>query len=238
MCPRLLELTDKVVVVDHHRRGEEFIYNPVFSYIEPSASSTCEIIGEFIKYGSYQNEVKLSPIDATIMLSGIFLDTTFFKNKSVGLRAFEGSMILKEYGADNSLAYDLLKDEYEEYLMVSKIVTNRKNPAYGIVFCMASESDIIDTSILAKAANQCMELKGTNAVFAIGKTSDKEVRVSARSDGSVNVQILCEKFGGGGHFAGGGAIFKNATIKEVESQLTEALNENLSDIRITNGEGE
>ena len=98
MCPRLLELTDKVVVVDHHRRGEEFIYNPVFSYIEPSASSTCEIIGEFIKYGSYQNEVKLSPIDATIMLSGIFLDTTFFKNKSVGLIAFEGSMILKEYG--------------------------------------------------------------------------------------------------------------------------------------------
>ena len=229
------------MIIDHHRRNaakDTVIDSPVFTYIEPSAASACELVAELIKYSSTNPRIQLPQSYATIMLSGIFLDTGFFKVKGVGMRAFEASMILKEYGADNSLAYDLLKDEYEEYLMVSKIVTNRKNPAYGIVFCMASESDIIDTSILAKAANQCMELKGTNAVFAIGKTSDKEVRVSARSDGSVNVQILCEKFGGGGHFAGGGAIFKNATIKEVESQLTEALNENLSDIRITNGEGE
>lgn len=238
MCPKILELTDKVVVIDHHRRAEDFIYNPVFSYVEPSASSTCEIISEFIKYGSYSNDINLSSTVATIMLSGIFLDTSFYKNKSVGLRAFEGSMILKEYGADNTLAYDLLKDEVEEYEMVNQIVTSMSTFAYGVVYCKANEDEIIDGTMLAKAANKCMELKGINAVFVFGRTSENEIKISARSDGTVNVQILCERFGGGGHLTQAAAVFKNSNMKDVENTLIDCLNDNLANARITNMKGE
>ncbi len=234
MFPKALELTDKVALIDHHRRGEEFIESRVFSNVEPSASSTCEMIAEYIKYGSNNADIKLDSTSATIMLSGIFLDTGFYKNKSVGLRTFESSMILKEYGADNTLAYDLLKDEYEEYALVNKIVTNMKTPYYGVVYCIADEEDIVDGSTLAKVANQCMQLKGINAVFAIGRTTENAVKISARSDGTVNVQILCEKIGGGGHLSQAAALFKNSTIKQVEETLLNTLADHLSEARSVN----
>ncbi len=240
MCPKVLELTDKVVVIDHHRRGEQFIDNPVISYVEPSASSTCEIIAEFIKYGSFTEDVKLSSIDATIMLSGIFLDTTFFKNKAVGLRAFEGSMVLKEYGADNALATELLKDEYEEYELITKIIANKVTPNVGIIYSVAASNEILDNSILAKAANKCMELKGIRAAFIIGKTGENEYRISARSDGTINVQIICERLGGGGHFNVAAVTFKNPSynLKTVEDLFVEVLKENLDDIKIENEKGD
>ncbi|HNY74591.1 MAG: hypothetical protein GX812_02155, partial [Erysipelotrichaceae bacterium] len=114
MAPKLLEKATKVMVIDHHRRAEEFIESPVFSYVEPSASSTCELVTELIRYSSANPRIEISPTYATIMLSGIFLDTTYFKSKNTGIRTFEASMVLKEYGADNSVADDYLKDEFEE----------------------------------------------------------------------------------------------------------------------------
>lgn len=234
MFPKALELTDKIAVIDHHRRAEDFIESRVFSNVEPSASSTCEMIAEYIKYCSNSADIKLDPTSATVMLSGIFLDTGYYKNRSVGLRTFESSMILKEYGADNSLAYDLLKDEYEEYALVNKIVTNMKTPYYGVCYCVADEEDIVDGSTLAKAANQCMQLKGINAVFAIGRTTESAVKISARSDGTVNVQILCEKFGGGGHLSQAAALFKNSTIKQAEEILLNTLSDYLSEARSSN----
>jgi c-di-AMP phosphodiesterase-like protein len=234
LCPEILELTEKVVVLDHHRRAEEFIDNPVLSYIEPSASSVCELIAEMIKYGSKSSEIKLDPTAATIMLAGIFLDTSYYKNKSVGQRTFEASMILEDYGADNSAADDLLKDEYEEYILINRIISSMKTPYYGVVYCVSDESDIIERSTLAKVANQCMELKGINAVFVIGRTAEKETRISARSDGTINVQILCEKMGGGGHFGAAAAAFPNKTIKDIETTLLDVLGDYLAEARNTN----
>ena len=231
MAPKLLEKATKVMVIDHHRRAEEFIESPVFSYVEPSASSTCELVTELIRYSSANPRIEISPTYATIMLSGIFLDTTYFKSKNTGIRTFEASMVLKEYGADNSVADDYLKDEFEEYSLVTKIISTLKTPHYGVVYCVAEESELIEISTLAKVANQCMQMKGVNAAFVIGNTDEKETRISARSDGTINVQMLAEKMFGGGHFTMAGVSFKNGTIKKAEDKLLEVLNEYLNDAR-------
>ena len=114
MAPKLIEKVAKIVVIDHHRRAEEYIDSPVFNHIDPAASSTCELISEFIRFSSINPRIELPSTYATIMLSGIFLDSSYFKSRSTGIRTFEAATILKEYGADNSLADDFLKDDYEE----------------------------------------------------------------------------------------------------------------------------
>jgi len=231
MAPKLLEKATKVMVIDHHRRAEEFIESPVFSYIEPSASSTCELVTELIRYSSANPKIELSATYATLMLSGIFLDTNFFKSKNTGIRTFEASMVLKEYGADNAIADDYLKDEFEEYSLITKIISTLKTPHYGVVYCVADDDELIEQATLAKVANQCMQMKGVNACFVIGNTDEKETRISARSDGTINVQMLAEKMFGGGHFTAAGVIFKNMSIKRVEEKLLEVLNEYLNDAR-------
>ena len=140
-------------------------------------------------------------------------------------------MILKEYGADNGKADDFLKEEYEEYSLTNKIVETMKTPYYGVVYCMADESEILEISSLAKAANACMALKGVNCAFVFGRTSEDEIRMSCRSDGSVNVQILAEKMNGGGHFTAAGAGFKDTNMKKVETLLLDVLANSLSDAR-------
>jgi c-di-AMP phosphodiesterase-like protein len=231
MCPTILEKTDKRVVIDHHRRATEFIENPVLFYVEPGASSSCELVAEMIRYNSVANKIPLDPTMATIMLSGIFLDTSFYKAKTTGLGTFEASMILKEYGANNSMADDLLKDEYEEYALINKIIATLKTPYYGVVYCVCDENEIVERSTLAKVGNQCIQFKGVNACFVIGKTAEDEVRISARSDGTVNVQILMEKLNGGGHYSSAASLTKNTTIKAVEASLLDVLSTYLSEAR-------
>ena len=232
LAEEALQASDKVVVIDHHRRAEEFIENPVLSYIEPSASSASELVAEIIKFSTDNAKIKLDSTTATIMLSGIFLDTSHYKSRTVGLRTFEASGVLKEYGADNALADDLLKDDYEEYALVNKILGTMKTPYYGIVYCKSGEEEAVERSTLAKVGNQCMQLKGISACFVIGKTSNNEIRISARSDGTINVQVLCEKMGGGGHFSMAAVAFKNKSEREVESILLETLDQYLRSARV------
>ena len=231
MAPKVLEKATKVMVIDHHRRSEEFIESPVFSHIDPSASSSCELVAEFVRYSSVNPRIIIPSSYATIMLSGIFMDSNYFKSKTCGIRTFEASMILKEFGADNATADDFLKDEFEEYTLITKIISTLKTPYYGIVYCVADEDDIIEAATLAKVGNQCMQMRGVNACFVIGKTAVNEVRISCRSDGTVNVQLLAEKLSGGGHFTQSAASFKNTSIDRVELRLLEVLNEYLNDAR-------
>ena len=236
MAPKVLDKATKVMVIDHHRRSEEFIDSPVFSYVEPSASSASEMVAELIHYCSENPRVNIPSSYATIMLSGIFMDSNYFKAKTCGIRTFEASMILKEFGADNSTADEFLKDEFEEYTLITKIISTLKTPHYGVVYCLADDDDIIEPATLAKVGNQCMQMRGVNAAFVIGKTGEKEVRVSCRSDGSVNVQLLAEQLNGGGHFTQAAGTFKNATIARVETRLLEVLNEYLNDARTSKEE--
>ena len=235
MAPRLVEKCSKVVVIDHHRRAEEYIENPVFNHIDPAASSACEIIAEFIRFSSINPRIEMPSAYATIMLSGIFLDSAFFKSRNTGIRTFEASTILKEYGADNSLADDFLKDDYEEHKEVTDITTNLDTPYYGVVIATANPDRLYDHATIAKAANLCLTFKGVHAAFVMGKVSNREMRVSARSDGTINVSLLAERLGGGGHFTSAAVTFntsdprevKNAILAVLESSLTEATNKGL-----------
>ncbi len=160
------------------------------------------------------------------------MDSNFFKSTTCGSRTFEASMFLKEYGADNAKADDFLKDEFEEYSLITKILANTKTPHYGIVYCMADEDDIIEAATLAKVGNQCMSMKGINACFVIGKTGVDEVRISCRSDGTINVQLLAEKLNGGGHFTQAACTFKKMSLEQVETKLLTVLNDYLNDSRM------
>ncbi|MCQ2793928.1 MAG: DHH family phosphoesterase [Bacilli bacterium] len=238
LAPKLLDKADKIVVIDHHRRSKEFVEDPVFTYIEPSASSASELISELIHYASLNPHIKIPPAFATIMLSGIFLDSNFFKTKTTGIRTFEASMLLKEFGADNAQADDFLKDEFEEYSLITQIASTLKTPHVGVVYCMASEEDIVEPATLAKVANQCMQMKGVNAAFVIGKVNEDESRISCRSDGTINVQLLAEKMGGGGHFSAGAVPLKNKSIHEGEVLLLEILRDYLKQATATVVKGE
>ena len=229
MAPKLLDKCTKVVVIDHHRRGEEYIDSPVFNHIDPAASSSCEIISEFVRFCSINPRVEIPSIYATIMLSGIFLDSNHFKSKATGLRTFEACTILKEYGADNALADDLLKDNFEEYRTVSDLVNNLEHPAYGVVCVFAPEEKIVDDTSISKAANLCMSLKGNHACFVCAHIAPRKVKVSTRSDGTINVQILAEKLGGGGHFTSAAIIFDNSTIDEVKEAIYNVLQKHLTE---------
>jgi c-di-AMP phosphodiesterase-like protein len=231
LCPKALEKASKVIVIDHHRRAEEFIERPVLAHIEPSASSVSELVAMMIRYATANPRINLKPSFATIMLAGIFLDSNYFKSKSTGMRSFEAAEILKDYDADNSTADDYLKDEFEEYTLINKIIATMRTPHYGIVYCTSDDKDIIERSALAKVGNQMMQLKGINACFVIGRSDVKTVRLSARSDGTVNVQLLCEKMGGGGHFTSAAAAFQNSSVDKVVATLNEVLDEYLDAAR-------
>ena len=231
MAPSILDHTNKIVVIDHHRRAEEYIESPVFNYIDPSASSASELITEFIRFSSISPRIELSSTYATIMLAGIFLDSSFYKNKNTGIRTFEASTILKEYGADNSAADDLLKDDFEEYLETTSIVSKMITADYGVVYATCDPNKIYDTASIAKAANACLSMKGIHAAFVIGKTGARETKISARSDGLINVSLLCEKLGGGGHFTSAAATILKSDIKEVEKMLLNVITQHLSEAK-------
>ena len=232
LAPKIIEKANKIMIIDHHRRGEDFIEAPIFSDIDSSASSACEMIAELIKYASANPRVHIQPSFATVMLSGIFMDSNFFKATTSGARTFEAAMFLKECGADNVKADDFLKDEFEEHALVNKILANTKTPYYGIVYCMADEDDYIEPATLAKVGNQCMSMKGINASFVIGKTGPEEVRISCRSDGTINVQLLAEKMNGGGHFTQAACAFKSSSLETAETRLLTTLNDYLNDARV------
>ena len=235
MAPKLVDKAAKIVVIDHHRRAEEYIDSPVFNHIDPAASSTCELISEFIRFSSINPRIELPSTYATIMLSGIFLDSSYFKSRNTGIRTFEAATILKEYGADNSLADDFLKDGYEEHQEVTEITSNLDTPYYGVVIATANPERLYDHATIAKAANLCLTYKGVHAAFVLGKVSPREIRLSARSDGTINVSLLSEKLGGGGHFTSAAASFpgndissaKQKLLMVLETSLTEATNTGL-----------
>ena len=231
MAPKVIEKATKIMVIDHHRRGEEFVESPIFANVDPSSSSTSEIIAEFIYYSTENPRIIIPEKYATIMLSGIFLDSNYFKNTASGSKTFEASMILKEFGADNTKADGFLKDEFEEITLVNKIIGTLKTPYYGVVYCVADEEDIIESAALAKVANQCMEMKGVSAAFVVGRTGANEVKISARSDGSVNVQLIAEKLNGGGHFGQAAALFNDITVAQAETKLLNVLSDYIGDAR-------
>jgi len=228
MAPNVLSKSTKIVVIDHHI-GVEKIDCQIFSYQEASASSTCEILAEMIKYND--KRIIISPETATLMLTGILLDTNNYRVRT-GSRTYDASIILKEFNADHNQALEFLKDEYEEFILKNRIMANSSTPYYGVIIARANEEDIIDKATLAKVAQEALFIKGIKTIFVIGRIGENQIGISARSDGSNNVGMIMEKLGGGGHFSAAATQRDYASIEEMERELMDVLEVYIGDSRI------
>lgn len=222
----LLDRVKNKVVIDHHRRGEEFIEAPVLTYLEPAASSTVELI---VEMSEYQNvDIDISDLDATIMYAGMLIDTNYFKQR-VGVRTFQSAARLKDLQANVTMAYEFLEDSYKETL--ERLTIAQKAYQYNpyILIAVADEDHEYTRTILAKSSNAMLEVSGIKASFTIGKVAKNSIAISARSTKDINVQIIMENMGGGGHFSMAAAQFEDKTMEEVKQLLEETIRLYLED---------
>ena len=220
-CEELLYMTKTIVVLDHHRRGNEVIQNAVLSYVEPYASSTCEMVAEILQY--FSDDLRLRNIEADCIYAGIMIDTNNFITRA-GVRTFEAAAFLRRSGADMTRVRKMLRDNIDSYKARAEAV--RTAEIYRGCFAIAkcpSEGLESPTVVGAQAANELLNIAGVKASFVL-TTYNKEVYVSARAIDEVNVQVMMEKLGGGGHINIAGAQVKES-IEEVEHMIKEIIDE-------------
>ena len=218
MQPKILDKCKEICVIDHHRKGDSFINDPIFQYHEPQSSSASELVTELIFYQT--NKVNLTEEIANFLLSGICLDTKFFKSGASG-KTFEMAMILKNYQASVETVNEFFKEEYEEMKLVSSIVSSAKALYPGVFMAKGEDGDTITRTVLSKVAEEILSTKGIQAVFVVGKTNQNEISISARSLTDFNVQVIMESLGGGGHFSKAATQLQNETIDHVCAMLEE-----------------
>jgi len=218
-CEELLSLSDKVVVIDHHRRGVEFINDTVLLFHETYVSSTCEMVTELVQY--MEDNVKINKITAEGLLAGINLDTKNFAFKT-GVRTFEAASYLKKSGADTIEVKKMFNSDINDFITKADIIQSTKIINDNI--CLAytgKEADNINI-VVAQAADELLNIKQVEASFVLGQKNGR-VFVSARSLGNINVHVLMEKLGGGGHRDIAGAQFKDITIEEAYNKVKEVI---------------
>ena len=210
-CPELLRRCKSVVVLDHHRQGAEIIENATLSYIEAYASSACEMVSEILQYIS--DNLKLRPEEADCMYSGIMIDTNNFMTKT-GVRTFEAAAFLRRNGADVTRVRKLFRDDAAEYKAKADAVSQAEiyREAYAISVC-TGEDVASPTVVGAQAANELLNIKGIKASFILTPYNGI-IYISARSIDEVNVQLIMERMGGGGHLNIAGAQIENGSVEE------------------------
>lgn len=216
--PELIPMARKIAIIDHHRRMRNFEFNPILAYIETSSSSTTEMVTEFFNY--QRKDVTMSSLEATIMLAGMIVDTNHFRTHT-GTRTFEAASVLKDMGADPTLADRFLRDDFDEFDLRSKMLSRAE--LHG-PYIIAAIEDIVSRTMVAQVANQLLQIQGVEASFVIAPLDQQVVSLSARSNGQVNVQLIMENMGGGGHFTVA-AVQKKKPVKEVKAELIETLEE-------------
>lgn len=212
-CPELLTMTRTIVVLDHHRRGNEAIDNAVLSYVEPYASSACEMVSEILQY--FSDDFRLRSREADCLYAGILIDTNNFTTRA-GVRTFEAAAFLRRCGADMSRVRKLLRDNLESYQARADAVRTAEiyRDQFAISRC-PSEGLESPTVVGAQAANELLNIAGVKASFVLTEYQN-EVYISARAIDEVNVQILMEKLGGGGHINMAGAQVKGTVEDAIE----------------------
>lgn len=221
-CEELLALTKSVVVFDHHRQTNEVIENATLSYIEPYASSACEMVAEMLQY--IEEKVKVRPIEADAMYAGIVIDTDNFLTKT-GVRTFEAASYLRRSGADVVRVRKMFRSDMYSYKQLAEGVINSEvyMGSFAISKVSPDNSDA-PTVVAAKVANELLDVEGIRASFVVTE-KDGTVYVSARSVDDVNVQVIMEKLGGGGHANIAGAQLKGSTNDMAIIQIKELLEE-------------
>ena len=222
-APEILEKANKIVVIDHHRRSQDFPKNPVLVYIEPYASSTGELITELFEYQNNYAE-SIQPIEATAMLGGIIVDTRNFTLRT-GSRTFDAASYLKSVGADTILIQRLLKENVETYLLRSHLLNSLILLDNNIGIVQGEENHTYPTVVAAQTADMMLSMENIDASFVVTKREDGRIGISGRSLGNKNVQRVMEKMGGGGHFSNAATQLSDTTIEEAVIQLKEVISE-------------
>lgn len=217
--PSLLEHTGRVVVIDHHRRGADFIKNTVLSYMETYASSASELVTEIIQY--VDDKFKIKPIEAECLYAGIILDTKNFTFKT-GVRTFEAAAYLRRQGVDTVSVKQLFQNDMGTYINRSNIVKSAELINENIAISVCPPNVKNSQLISAQAADELLSLTGIVAAFVLGQENN-EVTISGRSLGDINVQVILEKLGGGGHLTEAGAQLKGIPIEDAKKELKYAI---------------
>ena len=223
-CPEILRKTDFICVFDHHRQGSEVIQNPVLSYIEPYASSACEMVAEVLQY--FQEGFKLESREADCIYAGILIDTNNFMTKT-GVRTFEAAAYLRRSGAEVTRVRKMIRNDMAAYKARAEAVRNAEvyRKSFAIAVCPA-ESLESPTIVGAQAANELLNVIGIKASFVLTEYHGK-IFVSARSIDEINVQIIMERLGGGGHLNVAGAQLVDCTIESARRIIKDTLDEML-----------
>ncbi|MBE8955029.1 MAG: DHH family phosphoesterase [Quinella sp. 2Q5] len=215
-APVLLERIKKVVVIDHHRRSENTIKNPAISYLEPGSSSTCEMVTELLMY--FDEKMRIGKLAATAIYSGIVVDTKNFAIQT-GARTFEAAAYLRRSGADPVAVNHLFKSDYETTLALAKTKAQSEYYEGGLVVS-AIDHVIPNVQVIAgQAADSLLTVEGVRMTIILFQMNSDTVGISARSTGDLNVQVIMEKFGGGGHQNVAGAQVKNIPIGNLENSV-------------------
>ncbi|MGX8004600.1 DHH family phosphoesterase [Staphylococcus hominis] len=221
----ILNKANRKVVIDHHRRGESFISNPLLVYMEPYASSTAELVTELLEY--QPTEQRLSRLESTIMYAGIIVDTRNFTLRT-GSRTFDAASYLRAHGADTILTQQFLKDDVDTYINRSELIRTVEVQDHGVAIAHGSNVKIYHPVTVAQAADELLSLEGIEASYVVAKREDNLIGISARSLGGINVQLTMEALGGGGHLTNAATQIKGVTIEEAIEQLQQAITEQMS----------
>ena len=215
-CEELLHMSKTIVVLDHHRQGSEVIQNAVLSYIEPYASSACEMVAEILQY--FSDDIRIYNIEADALYSGIIIDTNNFTSKT-GVRTFEAAAFLRRCGADVTRVRKMFRDDIQSYRAKSEAIRHVETykGCFAIAVCPTEGVDS-PTVVASQAANELLNIDSIKATFVLTDYQNK-IYISARAIDEVNVQLIMERMGGGGHINMAGAQLPGATVEEAVSQL-------------------
>lgn len=224
-APELLKKTEKIVVIDHHRKSTDFIENPILSFHEVYASSAAELVTEIIQYA--EKKVSLPAIEAEALYGGIMVDTKNFTFKT-GVRTFEAAAFLRRFGVDIIKVKKWFQSDLESYNLIADIVKNAEVLNGSIAISVYNKIDKDANYICAKAADELLTISDITASFVLGNDGEK-VTISGRSIGDINVQVILEKLGGGGHITLAGAQLEGFSLEEATDELIIRINEYLSE---------
>ena len=225
-APNLLDKTNQIAIIDHHRRSPDFISKSILTFHEVYASSAAELVTELLQYT--QAPTKLSKIEAETLYAGIMMDTKNFTFKT-GVRTFEAAAYLRKCGVDIIRVKKWFQSDLETYNKITEIIktTEIVNDTIGIAIYKEEDKD--SNLICAKSADELLSIGNITASFVLGNDGEK-ITVSGRSIGDINVQVILEKMGGGGHITLAGAQIEGKTIEEVKADLVEEINNYFSEI--------
>ena len=218
---KLLNKFDKVVVIDHHRRGEDFIEDALLVYMEPYASSTAELVTELIQY--QPKRLRITMLEATVLLAGIIVDTKSFTVRT-GSRTFDAASYLRSQGADTILVQKFLKEDLDNFVKRAKLIESAYLYKEGVVIALGHREERFDQVMIAQAADTLLSMSDIHTSFVLAYRTEDQVGISARSLGDVNVQLLMEKLEGGGHLTNAATQLK-MSLEEAEIKLKEVIDE-------------